>query len=267
MKGERTLQKIVTKSKLYLKRNSSTILTCIGAVGVIATAVAAAKATPKALKRLEQAEENKGEKLTKAETVLVATPSYIPSVVMGVSTIACIFGANVLNKRQQAAIASAYALIDRTYKDYRNKVKELYGEETDNQIRDAIAVDKIKEIDVYTPGCGSLDIYSGEKRLFYEEHYGGYFESTIEAVQNAEYHFNRNFALRGFANLNEFYEFLGLEPTEEGGSLGWSAWQLQESGLVPWVDFSHRDVVVADDGLKCCFIDIINPPELGYEEH
>ena len=44
-------------------------------------------------------------------------------------SIVCIFGANVLNKKWQASIASAYALLDSLYKDYKNKVKELYGDD------------------------------------------------------------------------------------------------------------------------------------------
>ena len=88
---------LLSSSKLFLKRNSSTILTCIGAAGVIATSVLAVKATPKAMALLEQSEEEKGEKLTNMEKVQVAGPAYIPAAIVGASTIACIFGANVLS--------------------------------------------------------------------------------------------------------------------------------------------------------------------------
>ena len=99
-------------SKLFFKRNGSFILTCIGAVGVVATSVTAVKATPKAIKLIEKREQEKGEKLTVLETIKVAGPAYIPSLAIGVSTIACIFGANGLNKKQQASIMRAYALLD-----------------------------------------------------------------------------------------------------------------------------------------------------------
>ena len=91
----------------FLRRNSSTILTCIGAVGVVATAVMAVKATPKALERIEHAKEEKGEDLTVLETINVAGPVYIPAAVTGVATIACIFASNTLNKHQQAMLTSA----------------------------------------------------------------------------------------------------------------------------------------------------------------
>ena len=44
-----SLQKVVYMSKGYLKRNSSTILTGIGAAGVVGTAVMTAKATTKSV--------------------------------------------------------------------------------------------------------------------------------------------------------------------------------------------------------------------------
>lgn len=53
----------------------------------------AVRATPKAVKMLEEAESEKGEYLTKLEIIRAAGPIYIPSVLLGVSTIACIFGA------------------------------------------------------------------------------------------------------------------------------------------------------------------------------
>ena len=254
------LQKICNSTQKFLNKNSSTILTCLGAVGVVGTAILAATAAPKALQLLETAKEEKGEELTTMETVVTVAPAYIPAVAMGASTIACIFGANVLNKRHQAALTSAYVLIDTAYKDYRNKVKEMLGEDTDHKIREAIAMDKCERIDVYTPGYGSIDT-DGETRLFYEEYRGAYFESTMEAVINAEYHFNRNYAMRGFAYLNEFYEFLGLEKTKAGDVIGWDCERLMNEYEAVWVDFDHR-LVPLEDGMECYIIDMPIPPAL-----
>ena len=121
------METLLRNTKVFWKRNGSTILTCAGAVGLVTTSVMAVKATPKALKKIEEAKEEKGEELTNLETIRVAGPTYIPTVLVGVSTIACIFGANVLNKRNQAALASAYALLDTSFKEYKGKLKEIYG--------------------------------------------------------------------------------------------------------------------------------------------
>lgn len=158
----------------FFKNNSSTILTCVGAVGAIATAVLAVTATPKALKVIEKAEEEKGEKLTKLETVKIAAPAYIPAALTGVSTIACIFGANALNKSQQAHMASAYALLNTSYANYRNKVKELYGEEADDKVR----VEMVEDIDEFD----DLDFEDEEMQLFYDGSSSQYFTATFRDV-------------------------------------------------------------------------------------
>ena len=57
------MNNLLSKSQTFLKRNSSTILTCVGAVGVVATTVTAVRATPKAMRLIEQGKEEKGAEL------------------------------------------------------------------------------------------------------------------------------------------------------------------------------------------------------------
>lgn len=242
----------------FLKKHSSTILTCIGAVGVVTTAVMTAKVTPKAIELLEEAEAEKDEELTLTEKVIIAVPVYIPPVVMGVATIACIFGANALNQKQQAALTSAYALLSSSYNEYKHKVDELYGDEAGATVRKAIAEDRRKE-----NGKSKFES-SGEKLTFYLMERDEYFESTKEDVLAAEYHFNRNFILRGYANLNEFYEFLGLSKTEEGELLGWSIDAGCEFYGYAWVDFEH-DICYLDDGMEYCVISMPFAPHPDWE--
>lgn len=131
----------------FLKRHSSTILTVMGAIGVGATTVIAVKDTPKALQILEEAKQEKGEDLTVKEKIVTAGPVYIPAIAVGVSTIACIFGANTLNKRNQAALMSAYALLDQSYKDYKRKVSDIYGKDADKKIIEEVAKEELEPRD------------------------------------------------------------------------------------------------------------------------
>ena len=158
----------------------STLLTCIGAVGVVATSVMAVKATPKATKLLEASEKEKGEKLTKMEIVKIASPAYIPAAVVGVSTIACIFGANILTKHSQASLASAYALLDRSYKEYRNKVNALYGEEADDKVRTEVASDYYDECDEYDEAI--IDEESDDMKLFFDYNTLNMFRAPMSKV-------------------------------------------------------------------------------------
>lgn len=53
-------------ARLFIKRNSATILSFVAVAGVVATAITSANATPKAVRALDTAKLNKGEEeLTK----------------------------------------------------------------------------------------------------------------------------------------------------------------------------------------------------------
>lgn len=251
----------------FWHRNASTVLTCLGGVGLVTTAIFAAKASPKAMKLIEEAKQEKGEELTKWEKVKAGAKPYIPTVVIGAATISCIFGANVLNKKQQAALVSAYALLEQSYKKYRNKVVELYGEETHKEIVNAIAVEEAKEVYMHASNLGVdctqfLEEDYSDPVLFYDEYGKRYFEAPIEQVILAQYHLNRNYTMRGFALLNEFYEFLGLEQTDYGGEVGWV---IDDIGSF-WIDFNHRKVEL-DDGLECYIIEMLFEPTMEWKEY
>ena len=248
------LNDLSVKTKLFFKNNSSTILTCIGSIGVVTTAVLAVKATPKAICLLESAEEEKGEELTTLETVKIAGPAYIPAAITGVSTIACIFGANILSKRQQASLMSAYALVENSYKEYKNKIKILYGDDADKEITKEIVKDRYENYDVSV---------SDEKQLFFDYFSMRYFESTMEEVLIGENNFNKNLTLNGYASLDELYDSLGIPRVDYGYELGWS----HEAGGAfygySWIDFEHEKITLEGD-LECCIISMSHEPTADF---
>lgn len=212
-----------------------------------------AKAAVKASKLIEAAKEEKGEKLTTKEMVRVAGPTYIPPIIMGAATIACIFGANILNKRHQASLISAYALLDQRYKDYKKKVTEVYGGDANEQIADSMAKENYQS---------KID---DEKELFFDLYSNRYFESTMENVMQAEYDINKIMVTDYGASLNEFYELLGLPTKDEYEELGWSTPMMEETYWHPWIEFNHRKVVM-DDGLECHIIEMPFEPFIEYLE-
>lgn len=254
------MEGLANKFGRWFRKSSPTLLSCLGAVGVVATTVLAVKATPKAhrkllLKGLEVNEdvahpENYRE-LTTKEAIQTVWKDYIPAAAVGIGTMICIFGANGLNRRQQAAITGAYVLLDQAYREYQKKAKELYGEEGDEKIREEII--KEKEIDFKPSG--------GETLVFYEDTYGKFFERTMAEVIDAEYQLNRIFALEGEASLNKFYELLGLEPMKYGDLLGWNQETNDEFYNYPWIEFEHK-LITLDDGLECYYINMTYPPFL-----
>lgn len=254
-------------ARQFVKRNASTILTGLGCVGVVTTTVTAVKATPKALRLIEEAEKKKGEELTKWEKVKVTAPTYATSTLIGATTLMCILGANTLNKKTQASIMSAYGLLDRAHKDYRRKLVELYGEETHQDIVNAINIEKANDTYIHTSylgtGCElSVEEHSSEPKLFYDVYSNRFFESTIEQVMAAEYHLNRNYILRGCSVLNELYDFLGLEPTDYGSIMGWAP---LDEGMY-WIDFNHKKEFMKD-GTEFYILEMPFAPTLDYEEY
>lgn len=242
----------------WFRKHAPTILTFIGAGGVVATGVLAAKETPTAMRACTDAKvENRRTQLSKLELAKAAIPAYLPAIGTGLATILCIFGANTLNQRQQASLVSAYAMLEQTYRDYRSKVVSVCGKNTDKFIDRAIVEEKEDAEDDRPPW--------DEVQTFYIEHYGKFFETTMEQVFKAEYHLNRNFALRGYVTLNEFFDFIGLHRTEDGDKVGWDDYSGQAFYGYGWIEFDHRHYVT-EDGLAVCAIDMPFAPHSLFEE-
>lgn len=250
------MNNLLDKSKRFITRNAPTILTVAGGVGVVATSVLAVKATPKVLTILKEAEEEKGEELTTMEKVVVAAPSYIPAVVTGAATVACIVGANILNKRQQASLASAYAMLDMSYKEYRKKVDELYGEGANDHVREEISKDKYKKEEIPSDNGDAL---------FFDEFSGRFFRSTIEKVLQAENLVNRDLVMQYYCTLNDFYGYLGIPHVDGGYEIGWSTTMNEQAYWQEWVDFSNMKTIT-DEGTEYYIIRMFQEPMIGFED-
>lgn len=253
--------------KYFIRRSSSTFLTVASVVGIISTAVTSAKATPKALMLIQEAESEKGEDLTVWEKMRTAARPYIPVVLLGASTIMCAIGTQMLNRNRQASMASAYALLDQGFRDYRRKLKELYGDEADQKVTEALAIENAKQVSVSGSYiCDYCNQLLGENSskpvLWYEEYSKRFFTASLEQVLMAEYHLNRNYILRGEAVINELYEFLGLKPTDWGAEVGWVP---MDEGMF-WIEFNHRPAKL-DDGSTFYVIEMPFEPILNYDEY
>ena len=235
-------------AKDWFKRNGSTLLTFLGAGGMIATVVMGIKATPKAMSSCANSEsENQNGDLTKLEIIKAVAPAYIPTVVMGAGTLVCIFGANILSRKQQAALIGAYAMLESAYQEYKHKVQSFCGPETGRAIERALEEEKLDREEDRPPW--------NEIQTFYIQGQSQFFERTMEEVVEAEYHLNRNFILKGEVTLNELYEFLALPITEEGEQLGWNIYDGEAFYGYQWIDFYHRHYV-SDDGVNVCEIEM-----------
>lgn len=255
----------MSKFTTKLRHASPAILTFMGAVGVIGTAVSAVRATPKALRLIkEKKDELKTDELTVAELVQTAGQCYIPTALIGLGTITCIVGIGALERRNRAALTSAYALLNESYKEYRQAAKKVYGEDADSKIHAEMAKDA---------GVASCDwgyqVYNmdmdpeSERLLFYDLASKRYFNTTMAAVLNAQYHVNRNIMINGYCSLNEYLSFLGIEGAKDGDDIGWDVDHIADCTDIYWVDFDNQKTTL-EDGLECIVIDTITPREIEY---
>ena len=242
--------------RINIRKAGPLIATGLACAGVIVTALLAVKKAPEVQEAVEDARLERGGDLKPLEVVKAAAPSAWPVCAVAAGTIACIVGIQAMNQKQQASLVAMYGVAAKSLRKYDSKIKELFGENAPAKVKTAIAQDTADETHIPNP--------VGDACLFYDMISGRYFTSTMLAVRDAEYHFNRNFVLRGGqAVLNELYDFLGLDHIEGGDIAGWDVCEIGEFYGYEWIDFDHEKVrITGDDGneFECYILSCSFPP-------
>lgn len=237
----------------FLRNHGGTILAVAASVGVGLTMWETGKATVKATTLVSM---NTAEPMTPKETVKGCWKFYIPAVVLGGGTIACILGSNALNKKQIASLTAAYMALGKTYQEYRRQVVERWGSDAEKDVwKDA---QSIKE--------EPTKAMTEEKLLCYEPISKRYFHATEVELTDAFYHMNRDFALEGEVSMNHLYNYLGLDYLPEGDTTGWSADYLANEWEYYWIDFQYYKQTT-DDGLEVYYVDAFQPPIENYIDY
>lgn len=201
------------------KKRSPEILTGVGIAGMVMSTVLAVRATPKALTLIAvKKEELQVEALDGKETVKAAGKCYIPAAAVAVVSIACLVGASSKNLRRNAALATAYSLSESTLKEYQEKVIETIGEEQEETIRKKVYEDRVDK--GYLRDAVLID--AGGDDAFYDPKSGRLFKCKKSLIDAAVNEINRVLRDERYQLVNDFYEELGLEPTDLGAIAGWS---------------------------------------------
>ena len=104
---------------------------------------------------------------------------------------------------------------------------------------------------------------SEEKLLCYEPISKRYFHATEAVLLEAFYNLNRDFALNGYASMNDLYNYLGLDYIPEGDLKGWCADYLASEWEYFWIDFSYLKQKT-DDGLEVYYVEAYQEPINDY---
>lgn len=215
---------LIQKAKFLVVDNSSVILTSMGVSGTVATAYLSGRASFRAAQIINQKQlENENydsisDPLSKTTKVKLVWKLYIPPVAVGATTVTSIIVANKLSSKKIAALAVASGISERALQEYKAKVVEKLGVKHETAIRDEIAQDRVNK---YPPTREVLLAGTGEV-LCYDMTTGRYFMSSVEDIKRAENKINHSLIHSLYASLSEFYDEIGLPPTNYTDSVGWS---------------------------------------------
>ena len=278
--NKQSLIRTTNKIGLILKKNSPKILMGVGIAGSVVSTVLACKATLKVKDILDEKnetveqihncvedetvdynEEDKKKDLTilYAQTGVKLAKLYLPSIALGALSIASIVsGYKILNKRN-VALAAAYTVVDKGFKNYRKNVVERFGEEVDRELRHNIKAKQIEEKYIDKDGNEKT-----RKKKIYEisedkkpgegiSEYAKFFDewNTDEHSKDPEYNLmflrkqqdyaNEVLKHQGYLFLNEVYDMLGIPRTQAGQVVGWIYDENNPTGD-NYVDFGIYDL-------------------------
>lgn len=250
---------VTSKAVMKLKKHSPEILVVAGIAGTVISAVLACKATTKVAEILDETKGTldtihdgmdtgaiNGQEYTtedgKKDTVVVYAQTgmklaklYGPAIILGTLSITSILASNNILRKRNVALGAAYAAIDKSFKEYRGRVIERFGEQVDTELKYGIKAKKFEEIEV-DPETGKekkvkKTVMVADPNL--QSDYAVYFDSKSRNYEtNPDY--NRMFlkAQQAFANdklqtrghlfLNEVLDDLDLPRTPAGQIVGWT---------------------------------------------
>lgn len=256
-----TVTNKLSKVSFKLKKHSPEILMITGAIGVVASAVMACKATTKVQGILEDAKSqidtvhkfaedkdmNESGRYTQEDakkdlaiiylqTGVKFVKLYAPSVIFGALSLTSMLASNNILKKRNVALAAAYATVDKSYKEYRNRVIERFGEVVDKELRYNIKSQKIEEtikdeetgkekkvkknVDVVETD----DIFGSPYAKIFDDGCRGWEkdpEMNLMFLRAQQQYANDLLVTRGHLFLNEVYDMLGIERTRAGQVVGW----------------------------------------------
>ena len=224
--------KVISK---VLEKHGPSILSWAAVGGVLLTGYLTHKATQKTTMEIaSQAElpENSEKPIgiIKKEVTKHQWKNYIPPVIAGVGTAACIIGANYWHLSKEGALTAAVAFYKAAEEEIKTAIKEKYGDESLEEIKKDIARKKMEEDrppwEVKEPG--KMDIY--------EPYTKQWFRASQQEILWAELTANKMLQQSWRVTLNDILVlYPGCRKTKLGQTIGWS---LNDEAFLESVDYS-----------------------------
>lgn len=259
-----SVTRAIGRKVLTTKKNSPHIFFVGGVIGVVGGAVMACRATLKLEKTIDEIHTdiesvrmlnenhpvgpNYTEQDYYKDLLYVYTKSavkigklYGPSIAVGTISITALTGSHIQMTRRNAALTATLAAVSKAYDEYRIRVqneigvkreRDLYLNVTDEELENEKGkkqLVKVAGIDGRSPYSRIFDDYNPNWTKDPE-----YNRIFLECQQN---YANQKLQARGHLFLNEVYDWLGLERSQEGQVVGWVYGCDKDSDGDGYVDF------------------------------
>lgn len=153
--------------------------------------------------------------------------AYGPAITLAAaSAVGILAGQNILKKRN-LALVGAYKALESSFSEYRKRVVEEYGEQTDKDILMGVRRSQVTGEDGKTTEVATVssDRHSASPyaRFFDEtnENWDPNADYNIMHLKNWQNWANDLLRVRGHVFLNEVYDMLGMEHSTPGAVVGW----------------------------------------------
>lgn len=249
----------VHKAGFKIKQHSPEILVTVGVVGTIASVVLACKATLQVNDIVEEAQEtierihdgvekkkkttdgteytqdiaNRDLAIVYGQTAWKFAKLYGPSVLIGAASIGCLVGSTIILKKRNIALAATVTALDTSFREYRGRLIERFGEDLDRELRFNIKAKEIEETVVDEDGNETTvkkvvheidpNVHSMYSVFFDDGNIGWSKNPELNKVFLIQQQEAANFRLEteGFLPLNEVYKMIGAPLTYYGQIAGW----------------------------------------------
>lgn len=253
------LRSIVKTTQGKAIQNSPALLTGVGVAGVITTAYLTGKASFRAAEILREDEEDRKQAAvlgaSRKEQFKMLWTLYIPAVAAGTFTCGAVVMANRIGTRRLATMAAAFAVTERAYDEYKEKVVEQIGEAKEKKVRTEIRKDRMT-----SDSSDGKTIYvagDGGDHLVYEQYMGHYTRSSMEGLNSLRNEMNERLLHADYVSLSDWYNALGIPSTPATDALGWRS----DGGLIEL----EIDTTMSDKGVPCLAFDFRPAPRPGYD--
>lgn len=258
MKISKDMFKSTAKTvKSFIHRNAPQILAGVGITLSVGAVCEAVHATTKAVKAVDEEQEKHDEPLTKTEVVKTAWKYYVPTASLVAGSVGCVIGSVGISARRLATMGMAYAMSENSLKEYKDKAKELIGEKKEEEIRGAIAQDKINE---NPPDEKLVRRAIGGTTLCRDAMSGQYFYSDADTIKRAVMELNRALMLDYFVSLNDYYYALDLETAKFADDWGWN---ISDGDLIE-TEFTTE---LSPEGTPVLVVDFTVGPRPNFRSH